>query len=144
MKKLIALLSVALSPLCMADGNIEPSDLHPIDQSLEQCLSLEENMTTAGMERCTYEATQQWDKELNKTYKALMSKLDAESQDKLRSAQRAWVAYKELELNNMASIYRYSFHNGLGGTMLISMQAMDELELTKTRTLELSGYLSVL
>jgi uncharacterized protein YecT (DUF1311 family) len=144
MKKLLPALTLAFSPLCMAEGYIEPSDVHPIEKSLEECLAIEENMTSSGMERCAYQATQEWDKELNKVYKQLMSKLDAQAQDELRKAQRAWVSYKELELNNMSSIYRYSFQNGEGGSFLIPMQAMDELELTKTRALTLSGYLSIL
>ncbi|MDO6515073.1 hypothetical protein Q4486_13085 [Neptuniibacter sp. 2_MG-2023] len=59
-------------------------------------------------------------------------------------SQRAWVKYKELEIESISSIYRYSFQSKNGGTMLIPMHAMDELEITKSRTLELAGYLSIL
>ncbi|MFW1678830.1 lysozyme inhibitor LprI family protein [Pontibacter sp. JAM-7] len=144
MKKILIFSLLLASSLSVGADPRENEELHPIDVNLTHCLSLEKNMTTSGMERCTIEAIKEWDSELNRTYKALMSQLDTPSKEQLKLAQRAWVKYKELEIKNISSIYRYSFHSGNGGSMLIPMQAMDELEITKSRTLELTGYLSII
>lgn len=114
------------------------SDLmaQPIDQEFEACLA--DNQTTAGMTNCTNEALVKWDAELNAVYSELRSNLDEKGKASLLSAQRAWIAYKELEIENISTIYA-SFE----GTMFIPMRANEILELTKSRTLELQGYLSL-
>jgi len=40
---------------------------------------------------------EEWDKVLNEKYKLLMSKLGKENQDRLRTAQRKWIAYRDAE-----------------------------------------------
>ncbi len=144
MKKVLTLTATIFSSLCLADIPVCKTEVHPIDVNLEYCLSQEENMTTIGMKECTEQAAEEWDQELNHVYKDLMRRLDPESKEKLRSAQRAWIKYKELEVNNISSIYGYSFQNVNGGTMLIPMEAAAILEITKARALELSSYLSIL
>lgn len=133
-----------LTSLTVSANPLDKEASHPIDANFEHCLSLEENMTTAGMERCTIEASREWDLELNRIYKALMSRLDAPSKEQLKLAQRAWVQYKELEIKNISSIYGYSFQNGNGGSMLIPAQAMDELEITRSRALALAKFYSMM
>lgn len=122
-----------LTNICFA----EPK--HQIDENLKQCLAKKENMTTAGMVACTNVAIQEWDKELNISYKALMDKLDAKAKEKLKNSQRAWIKYRDLEYENIESIYE-----GLDGSMYIQMQAMDKLKIIKARVLELNSYLSTL
>ena len=144
MKKTLIISLLLASSLDAVADPLAKEERHPIDVNFEHCLSLDKNMTTYGMEKCTIESAKEWDVELNQVYKALMNKLDAPSKEKLRMSQRAWVKYKELEIESISSIYRYSFQSKNGGTMLIPMHAMDELEITKSRTLELAGYLSIL
>lgn len=144
MKKILTLTAVIYSSFCLADSPFCKTEIHPIDVHLENCLSQEENMTTIGMKECTEQAAKEWDQELNQLYKELMRRLPSESKEKLRTAQRTWVKYKELEVNNISSIYGYSFENVNGGTMLIPMEAEAILEITKARALELNNYLSIL
>lgn len=143
MKNILPLVLIFAS-FYLGAAPIDAQTEHPIDISFEQCLSLDKNMTTRGMAGCATEAEKQWDIELNRVYAALMSKLDKPAKEKLKAAQRAWITYKELEVENMYSIYQYIHESGNGGTILIPMQAMDKLEITKTRTLELDGYLSII
>lgn len=51
----------------------------------------------ASLNRCADQAFKASDAKLNKTYKALMRQLDAASQQRLKKAQRAWIAYKEAQ-----------------------------------------------
>ena len=71
--------------------SVSANTKHSIDQSLSLCLSKKENMNTMGMKQCTYKATEAWDKELNRVYKSLMSKLTIEGRDSLRLSQRQWL-----------------------------------------------------
>jgi len=125
--KVIGLLTLFISNALTAQS---------IDQEFEACLAA--NQTTAGMTNCTNEALVKWDSELNAVYSELRTHLDENGKASLLSAQRAWIAYKELEIKNISAIYA-SFE----GTMYIPMRAQEILEITKSRTLELQGYLSL-
>ena len=66
------------------------------------------------------------DTELNKTYEALLRKLpDAESKEKLKQSQRAWLAFRDAEAafasdqvrgGSMAPTIRYGTHDGTNST----------------------------
>ncbi|MBZ6392549.1 MAG: DUF1311 domain-containing protein [Pantoea dispersa] len=86
MKKWLPLACLFASSVAMAQQN-------PIDQQLNQCLNKESS--TAGMSQCYSTANKAWDKEMNAQYSQLMKKLTGEPKDKLRNAQRAWLAYRD-------------------------------------------------
>jgi uncharacterized protein YecT (DUF1311 family) len=46
---------------------------------------------------CTVRAGKEWDKELNTNYNLLMSKLNVDEKEKLKTAQRNWIAYRDKE-----------------------------------------------
>jgi len=48
-------------------------------------------------EGCAANAYVRADTELNATYQRLLSQLDAEAQEKLRRAQRAWIAFRDAD-----------------------------------------------
>jgi uncharacterized protein YecT (DUF1311 family) len=60
---------------------------HIIDKQWRECLDSTENQTTVGMTACSIQAAKVWDKELNKNYRLLMSKLSIE-QEELKNAQK--------------------------------------------------------
>ncbi|MCC7430749.1 DUF1311 domain-containing protein [bacterium] len=135
MKNLLTITFTVLSVI--AYGQTDKT--HQIDKELQNCLDSSENYTTSGMSGCVSEATKKWDAELNKKYKQLMNLLPAEQKEKLRTAQREWIKYrdKELEFSNQ-------FYNEMGGSMWTPVAAGKNLDLTKQRTLELEKYISVL
>jgi uncharacterized protein YecT (DUF1311 family) len=53
--------------------------------------------TTAEMQSCADEALSQIDSQLNDIYGAMIQRLDAEGADRLRRAQRAWIAFRDAE-----------------------------------------------
>ena len=70
------------------------------------------------------------DAELNKTYKALLAKLpDAESKEKLKQSQRAWLAFRDAEAE----------FEGRGGTMAPTLRYATKTELTQQRIKQLKA-----
>lgn len=78
---------------CLFASGVAMAQTPPIDQQLQQCLDKESS--TAGMSQCYGSANKAWDKEMNTQYNQMMKKLTGEPKDKLRAAQRAWLAYRD-------------------------------------------------
>ena len=64
------------------------------------CADLE---TQAGMTRCQMDKYQKADDELNKVYQQLVAKLSVEQKQKLRTAQTAWIQYRDAHCECEAS-----------------------------------------
>jgi uncharacterized protein YecT (DUF1311 family) len=76
------------------------------------------------------------DAELNKTYEALLKKLpDAESKEKLKQSQRAWLAFRDAEAAFAADVAR-------GGSMAPTLRYASMTELTEQRTKQLKARLT--
>jgi len=63
----------------------------------ESCLNAPEGETTLGMTQCIGMETKAWDAILNRDYRALMGRLDEAQQEKLKTAQRAWIALRDAD-----------------------------------------------
>ena len=75
------------------------------------------------------------DAELNKTYEAVLKKLpDAESKEKLKQSQRAWLAFREAEAAFAADEAR-------GGSMAPTIRYETMTELTQQRIKQLKSHL---
>jgi uncharacterized protein YecT (DUF1311 family) len=61
------------------------------------CLNAPEGETTLGMTQCIGMETKAWDAVLNRDYRALMGRLDEAQQEKLKTAQRAWIALRDAD-----------------------------------------------
>ncbi len=132
--KYIVLLSLVFCLILQASGQQEIKE-HPIDQQLKACLNTAQNQNTAGMIACTNRALEQWDKELNKNYNLLLTKLAADEKEKLKAAQRNWIAWRDKEMEFAKTMYL-----NLQGTMWRVVLAERQMELTKQRALELQSY----
>ncbi len=110
-----------------------------IDDQLKTCLDSAKNQTTAGIINCTHKAKDAWDKELNKYYKQLMTKLNADEKEKLKTAQINWLAYRDSEYLFSGTAYR-----NLQGTMWLVVNADRQMQIVKSRALELKSYSSIL
>ncbi len=133
--KSLVLLTLPFILALNACGQEEKKD-HPITKQLQTCLNAEKNQTTAGMIACTNQAQEQWDKELNTNYSVLISKLSADEKEKLKVAQRNWIAYRDKEIEFARTMYV-----NMQGTMWRVVLADRQMELTKQRALELKAYL---
>lgn len=75
---------------------------------------------------------EQTDAELNKTYEALLTKLqDAGSKEKLKQSQRAWLAFRDAEAAFVADQAR-------GGSMASTIRYETMKELTQHRIKQLN------
>jgi uncharacterized protein YecT (DUF1311 family) len=117
----------------------QQAEKHPIDMHYEGCLSIDSNQTTYGMMHCAQLAEEEWDAELNKSYKQLMEALSPENQVKLRDAQRKWLAFRDSERT-----FSGDMHYDMQGTMYHVMAADREAEIVKERALNLERYLDTL
>jgi|SRR5215471_35948 len=73
------------------------------------------------------------DAELNKTYEALLTKLpDAESKQKLKESQRAWLVFRNAEVAFAADGFR-------GGSMAPTLRYATMTELTQQRIKQLKA-----
>jgi uncharacterized protein YecT (DUF1311 family) len=74
--------------------------------------------------------------ELDKVYKQLMAKLDADQQKTLKEAQRAWIKWRDAEADIIARL-----GGAIGGSAMRVDYANAQAKLIKERTEVLRGYL---
>ncbi len=110
---------------------------HAIDTWLKGCMA--KDPSTQGTNACLAQALTRWDNEMNRVYQELNGRLDARRRSTLREAQRAWVAFRDLELDWLGE-----FYGKLEGSMYGSMLAADKVEVMRKRALELASLLDVL
>lgn len=118
--------------LCL---DVSAAEEHPIEKWTTECVK-KDNFTN-----CHLKAYDKWDKELNRVYKVLMSKLknNKQTQNELRKAQIAWLKYKIAEEKMSASIYTI-----IEGTAKSELQIYSDVDVIKQRTFMLMDYLEEL
>lgn len=96
-------------------------------------INCDDAVSTYDMKLCESKRYEEQDKRLNDYYKKLMAKNDKQGQEKLKIAQRAWIAYRDAECDYAADSMR-------GGTMesLIAMGCLTGK--TQERADELKDY----
>jgi uncharacterized protein YecT (DUF1311 family) len=141
MKKasLLFLCALAFLPITAYSQLTPDPSRYPVDSAYVACLAVPDNQTTLGMVDCAIEAHDAWDRELNRYYKLLLTILSPEEKEKLRIAQRNWLAYRDSEI----TFYRTTYGNLLG-TMWQIVAAERGLEIVRQRAIELQTYYDVL
>ncbi|ALV90897.1 MULTISPECIES: lysozyme inhibitor LprI family protein [Pantoea] len=113
---------------CLCTSGMALAQTHPQDQQLQQCLNKESS--TAGMSQCYSAANKSWDKEMNVQYNQAMKKLTGDAKDKLRTAQRAWLTYRDSWMDASRSYFLSSQGSmaalsvGAQGVNLVRNQAL--------------------
>ncbi|MDD0975227.1 lysozyme inhibitor LprI family protein [Pseudomonas fontis] len=92
---------------------------------------MESAQSTASMSECSAAELKREDARLNQAYKKAMAGLEADSQGRLRDAQRLWVKYRD---SNCSMYYQLT-----GGTMDILNGGGCSLSMTKARADELEA-----
>ncbi|MEK6582828.1 MAG: lysozyme inhibitor LprI family protein [Nitrospirota bacterium] len=137
MKKCIVL-AVAAMVLNFSLSFAQPQKQeHQIDKWLTRCI--EQDSSTAGMRGCCGKAYDMCDKELNKTYKELMKKLNPAGQKTLKEAQTLWIKYRDAEFK-----LKDETIGTRQGTMWLNVGDSDRVEFVKQRALELKRYSEIL
>jgi len=83
-------------------------------------------MTQASIADCAQSERHDYDKELNAAYKAVMKKFSSDKnfRERLKKSQRAWLAYRDLELDVVSS----------DGSISSQCRGARTLQLNKERT----------
>ena len=76
-------------------------EVSPIDVALKNCYSTSAAQTTHGMEACIWGAELAWNLELNRAYE----QLGGSSNEPLKSAQTAWISYKDAQFESFNSFF---------------------------------------
>ena len=132
----IVLTLLLASPL---HAQTDAPDPHPIEAELSRCMETPEGMSTHGMRQCLGNASEAWDKEMNRIWGELMRELPAPAKDSLRAAQRKWIAFRDAELEALAQSY-----GAMPGTMYLVMHADAVSSLTRDRVRQLDALLEAL
>lgn len=92
------------------------------------------NQTQIDLTQCHADEAARWDDLLNIIYRRVIQTLDAEGEERLRAAQRAWITYRDLtcEMERM----RYD-----GGSIAPMIEAQCTARLTEQRTRDLELYM---
>ena len=102
--------------------------------------SIDINGSTLGMREAGYEAAAKYDSLLNKYYRLLLKELQLEDKKKLQNAQRAWIKYKDTEMELFWTL-REDQYSG-GGTMQLLFGTSRYLEFVQSRANEMYQYYS--
>ncbi|UPZ13645.1 lysozyme inhibitor LprI family protein [Flavobacterium humidisoli] len=135
MKKVFIITFLLLSVVTFSQTKKE----NPIDVLESKCLN-KENISNAEMCNCTIQARESWDKELNKYYSLLKTKLSKEAFETLKESQKQWLVYRDKEY---AFISKY-FYEVKQGTMWYAVSESKKRDIVKTRAVELEGYYKML
>ncbi|TBN43883.1 DUF1311 domain-containing protein [Paracoccus subflavus] len=117
---------------CVADT--PAGDLAPgcIGAAAKQCQQAPGGDTTIGISRCVMGEHAAWDAALNREYQAARAHYaeDQTAADRLRDAQRAWIAWRDAEC-----AFQYARYGG--GSMRTIAAANCQMSMTAMRALEL-------
>jgi uncharacterized protein YecT (DUF1311 family) len=130
---LIQLICLWVMPLSI----VAQVEKDPIDMQMDA--AMEENGSTAGMVEAITTAQEKWEAKLNSKYKSLKQKMPPDEFAALQQAQRAWIAYRDKQIESYAITY-----GKMDGTMWIPIHASAVMQLTKQRAQELENILGLL
>jgi len=123
-------------------ANTQTGEVYPacLGQASNQCQQQPGGSTTVGMVECITSETAAWDVILNEEYQAtqaMLAQQDAEGRsdimdrtDALRTAQRAWIAFRDADCAARYAIWQ-------DGTIRSIVGANCHLTMTASRTIEL-------
>lgn len=92
--------------------------------------SCKDASTTAAMRACENLRYERADEKLNAAYARLVTQVDQPRREKLKQAQRAWVAFRNANADFLASAAE-------GGTLAPLIRVTATAEMTETRAAEL-------
>ena len=135
--KLIITLLLALfaSPAIAAENFCDTGKPHPIDVWFEQAMDKTDGITV-NIRNVQVEAYTRWNKELNRVYSELLTKLKAPDKNRLKVAQRAWNNFRKAEVEWLWSKAMY----GQQGTLAPVIVSDAGRDLLKQRVCQLQRY----
>ena len=115
-----------LGVFCMVGGSL----VSAAGQTGKEHAPCSSATTTADMRNCENLRYQKTEQDLNSAYKELMAKLDNEGKNKLRTAQRTWLQFRQANADFAADQVR-------GGTLAPLVRITVMADMTEARATEL-------
>ena len=109
----------------------------PTARELARCAATDPS--TAGQLMCEDAARRRYDARMNCAYAALLRRLPAPAAARLRTAQRAWLTFRDADDATRSALYATRT-----GTMYAPMQAADTTAIVRDRALAFEKLLRVL
>ena len=136
-KRLLTLLIICWTTYSTAQTSAD--SIHPIDKKCEDCLA-KNTVKTTDMMQCFANSRDAWQKEMDKYYNLLLTRLKGEQKEKLIASQNSWTSYKDKEFDLSGSIY---YGDDMGKEKRIDAVSRQS-EIFKQRTQELKSYYDTL
>ena len=105
MKKLLFIFTVLCFSVCSVFA--QEQYLHPIDRQENTCKA--NAKTLEDLTKCTYLASREWNKEVDKYYSLLYKKLPEANKTTLFDDQKYWNMYKNNEIRLLNALYNKDF-----------------------------------
>ncbi|MEO9078783.1 MAG: lysozyme inhibitor LprI family protein [Rhodanobacter sp.] len=113
----------------------------PIDKLVDACL--QKSNTTMDIQACYGDGYGRWDAQMNLSYQKFMDSSDpdigSEAKQSLRVAQRAWLQYRDRQIDALSGLY-----GTRSGTIWPTVELQKRVALPKARALALATYLQAL
>ena len=130
MKKLFFIFIIfCIGTICFAQENI-----HRIDVEYTKCL--DKNLTTAGINQCTFNAADMWLKEAKHSVKLINKELNKEQKQIFNDANKKWLEYYNAEEKSIIEIIF-----NIEGTIHTNYASMQIMNLAKQRAMYLNEFL---
>lgn len=137
MKKILTTTIMIFSVIAWSQA--QTKEENSIDKLESNCLN-KNNISNAEMCNCTIKAKESWDKELNKNYGLLKTKLPKEAFEVLKNSQQQWVVYRDKEFLFISKFYKEVKE----GTLWYPVAETAKKEIVKKRAQELEEYYRML
>lgn len=98
-----------------------------------KCMASPDGQSTLGMMQCMQEETGRQDARLNAAYRKAMADLTREQKDRLKAAQRAWIAFRDADCSALWDPDHW-------GTLSKVSASQCTLDRTIARTIELENF----
>ncbi|MGO4907120.1 lysozyme inhibitor LprI family protein [Pseudorhodobacter sp. W20_MBD10_FR17] len=115
---------------CFNQALRDTADADCIGAASGVCMEQSGGYSNQGMSACTSAETELWDGYLNREYKGRMATITADQKTALRTAQRAWIAFRDAECGLQYQMF-------IDGTMRSNIYTGCMLDMTARRALTL-------
>ncbi len=133
MRKLFVLVfSIAITFMCLVNVGAQDEKSIGLSREYETCMDKSGGVTSKMMDCIGTETTRQ-DARLNKVFKEAMAQLDATNKTRLRDAQKAWISFRDANVNFYADPNGGTAATVSGADRFLIMTAQRASELEKLK-----------
>ncbi len=129
MRSLLTSTAVVLAVLTAAPALAQPETAVDRQLTQEYGRCLQRDSSTPGMRQCASQEFTRQDRLLNAQYRQVMGALNPRQQGRLRTAQRAWIAYRDARCASLADEEWGSLSSVSASDCMVTMTAERLLDL---------------